>query len=110
MTHRKNRQQWRKIINEQRQSGLSIVGFCREQGIREKRFHYWKRRLKVSSGPPQPAEVLDTDSSFIEMSFDNPDEIPTVITLRHGRLSIELFRDFDKTCLTQILSVLEEST
>ena len=109
MTHRRNRQQWRKIINEQRQSGLSIVGFCREQGIREKRFHYWQRRLKVSSVPQQPAEVLDTDSSFIEMSFEKP-EMPTVITLRHGRLSIELFRGFDKTCLTQILSVLEEST
>ena len=108
MTHRKSRQQWRKIIKEQGRSGLSIVGFCREQGIREKRFHYWKRRLKVSSVPQPPAEVLDTDSSFIEMSFEKP-EIPTVITLRHGRLSIELARDFDQACLTQILSVLEES-
>ena len=108
MTHRKSRQQWRKIINEHGQSGLSIAGFCREQGIIAKRFHYWKRRLNVLSGPPQPAEVLDTDSSFIEMSFEKP-ELTTVITLRHGRLSIDLARDFDQTCLTQILSVLEMS-
>lgn len=38
-------EQWAELIKEQAESGQSIAGFCRSQGIQENRFHYWRKRL-----------------------------------------------------------------
>ena len=37
--------QWRQRIERQRASGLSVVEFCREEGVSQAAFHRWKRKL-----------------------------------------------------------------
>ena len=37
---------WRKVIERQRASGQSIVGFCAKEGLTPASFHAWKRRLR----------------------------------------------------------------
>ena len=36
---------WRGVIERQRASGQSIVGFCSKEGLAPASFHAWKRRL-----------------------------------------------------------------
>ena len=49
-TRSADRQQyWREVIERQRTSGQSIVGFCSDEGLSPASFHAWKRRL----GRPQ---------------------------------------------------------
>lgn len=38
--------QWRQRLEGQRESGLSIVAFCRKEGVSQAAFHAWKRRLR----------------------------------------------------------------
>ena len=46
---RADRQQyWREVIERQRASGQSIVGFCSKEGLAPASFHAWKRRLRRS--------------------------------------------------------------
>lgn len=40
-------QTWRKRLGRQVESGLSIGAFCREHGLSEASFHFWKRELRV---------------------------------------------------------------
>lgn len=42
-------EQWRQRIERQRASRLSIVAFCRKEGVSQATFHAWKRKLH---GPP----------------------------------------------------------
>jgi hypothetical protein len=42
------RQYWREVIERQRASGQSIVGFCSTEGLAPASFHAWKRRLRRS--------------------------------------------------------------
>ena len=35
-----------KLIAEQQTSRLSVVAFCRERGITEPSFYYWRKRLR----------------------------------------------------------------
>jgi transposase-like protein len=42
------REQWRKRIAEQARSGLSIKQFCKDRGIAEHCFYYWRKRLRQS--------------------------------------------------------------
>ena len=39
------RDQWRKWINRQRASGLTIAEFCRREALNRQSFHLWKRKL-----------------------------------------------------------------
>jgi transposase-like protein len=51
------RAQWRQRIERQRGSGLSIVEFCRAEGVSPACFHQWKRKLRVSpSAAPSPRQ------------------------------------------------------
>jgi transposase-like protein len=40
------REQWRERIAEQSRSGLSIKQFCKDRGIAEHAFYYWRKRLR----------------------------------------------------------------
>ena len=37
--------QWRQRLERQPASGLSIVAFCRQEGVSQATFHAWKRKL-----------------------------------------------------------------
>ena len=53
------KQQWVQIIRECQSSGLSNKEYCRQQGISEKSYYYWLRKLRkaAAEGIPQIVEV-----------------------------------------------------
>ena len=53
------KQQWVQIIRECQSSGLSNKEYCRQQGISEKSYYYWLRKLRstAAEGMPQIEEV-----------------------------------------------------
>jgi transposase len=64
----KRRQQWRQRIAEQERSGLSARRFCKEQGLGEHSFYWWRKRLGkqepvrfalVDRGPGRQAASLE---------------------------------------------------
>jgi transposase-like protein len=38
---------WRSRISAQEQSGVSVKQFCRQQGLSEQSFYYWRKRLQT---------------------------------------------------------------
>ena len=53
-------EQWRQIIQECQKSGLSNKAYCQQQGISEKTYYYWLRKLRtaaVEQAAPQIMEV-----------------------------------------------------
>ena len=42
------REHWSKLIAEQQASGKAVRPFCRERGIGEPSFYYWRKRLRKS--------------------------------------------------------------
>jgi hypothetical protein len=63
MTKRKRRSQaeWQSIIQQQKDSGLTIIAFCRQQGLSSKTFYKRRRGLHVLPDSEVPA------SSFIKI-------------------------------------------
>ena len=41
---------WRERLKAQERSGQTGAAYCREHGIPEKTFHYWRRKLKEERG------------------------------------------------------------
>lgn len=42
--------EWRKLISEQSRSTKPVSEFCRERGVNEKTFSFYKSKLKSSDG------------------------------------------------------------
>ena len=53
---RRHAAQWTRIIEAQRQSGLTVVEFCRRRGIAKATFWYWRKRLVTTAKQAQVAK------------------------------------------------------
>jgi hypothetical protein len=51
------RKLWRQRIAEQKKTGQSVRGFCREQGLSEPAFYAWRQRLRSENQAVQFALV-----------------------------------------------------
>jgi transposase-like protein len=49
--------QWRERIAEHERSGMSVRRFCKERGIREHLFFYWRKRQRNQQQPMRFALV-----------------------------------------------------
>lgn len=115
-THQVRRQQWAAIINECLASGMKKTQWCRENGVSEKRFFYWQRKLRDEAYQQMTAlpavvektEVIPAESPvFAELpqpqSFDSENKTfhPDII-IRSSSHVIEI----SNTASTELLSIL----
>lgn len=49
VAHELRLQHWSNLMREAKSSGLSNRGWCRENGIQEKTFYYWQRKLREAA-------------------------------------------------------------
>ena len=88
-------QQWREKFQTQRDSGLSIKQWCRENHITPQAFYYWRVRLF-------PTPDLSR-SQFTEIS-----DMKGGLSIEYKGISIHLHRNFDPITLKRCLTVLQE--
>jgi transposase-like protein len=49
---------WREILGRQAVSGLSVRAFCRQEGIGEPSFYFWRRAIRTRDAGPPPAPTF----------------------------------------------------
>jgi hypothetical protein len=75
---------YRSLIAEQKESGESVAGFCRAQGVREALFYYWKQRLREAA-VPQFVEVQVAKLQLRPKHSRSALESTIEVRLRNGR-------------------------
>lgn len=92
-------QEWKENILKQRQSGLSIVSWCRQHGFTDHIFYYWQNKLF-------PKATLNR-SVFVEIpqSKDGPN---TGVTVEYRGFNIHLSESFDSSVLKKCVEVLRK--
>ena len=77
---------WRQIIVKAEASSLSINEWCRQNGIKSRKFYYWRKRLREIAQPPEGASSVHSDNNqFIEFSIeDEPLPEPHANPLRNA--------------------------
>jgi len=83
---------WKNLIEQQRQSGLSIEKWCRQNQILPHTFHYWKEKLF-----PQQLQK----NSFAELNMKRPD----AISLQAKGLYIRMGNDCDPRLRKQLFAM-----
>lgn len=115
---------WRKLLEDQRGSGLAISAFCRERGIPQSSLFAWRRRLKLGAGAtftpvklvgeskPRPAaDVAGSTGRPVRLSVDDVHSDAAAIELHlPGRRRLIVQRGFDRRLLLEVVLALESLT
>ena len=64
--HRYSADQWADWIEQQRETGLSVVEFCDEVGVTTNSFYRW--RAKLNEADARPLATSDLASAFVPLS------------------------------------------
>jgi transposase-like protein len=99
------RERWRRIIEQQQRSGVSVARFCRERGIAQSSLFAWKRRLVREAREAQatPAFVAITAAGEARPSTGSGSAVE--LHLGDGR-HLLLRPGFDPATLATALAVL----
>ena len=65
MNKRRTPEQWQALVDQQRDSGLSAMQFCKQQGIGYASFCNWRRRL---SHEPTGESAGSGEAGFLDLS------------------------------------------
>ena len=80
---RQGHDKWHKIISEQDTIGLSVSAYCRQQGINEKTFYNWRKKLG-NPQKPKPKRFIQ-----IKATENGSGKVLRIQTPRGYRLEIE---------------------
>ena len=92
---------WEDHLGAWQESGMSQAGYCRQHGLSDKSFLYWKKRLAAARVTVSLVEVPGFQATPV-LSGCRP--LHLMIGHRYG---IEIERGFDEETLGRLLQVLE---
>lgn len=95
---------WKKRLAEYKASGKSITAWCKEQGLTEGQYHYWRRKL--GSEPT----IIDQPVKWVAVDLNVPAEKERPsdpIAVHIGQFTVEVKSGFDESLLRNIFKVLK---
>ncbi len=97
---------WRKLVDRQSKSGLSVREFCEQEGVSENSLYFWRRELPKRKGRvARPKPDVATASDFIPVQISG---LSTTMELVHPLgYQIRIDGRLDPEMLRQVLNVLE---
>ena len=102
------RLRWRGLLAEQKESGKSIAGFCRDRGMPVWQFYEWKKRLRQAESASFVAvELVASQTAAAVITPAAVQSAAIEIRLRGGR-SLLVGPDFTADHLRRLLTVLEQ--
>lgn len=65
------RELWRRRVNAQSSSGLSVAAYCRRESISEASFYYWKRK-SAGDSPHRRPRAEERSAGFVQLPLTAP--------------------------------------
>jgi hypothetical protein len=95
---RQGHDKWHEIVSEQDASGLSVSAYCRQQGINEKTFYNWRKKL----GNPLEPKL----KNFIQVKATKNEPVNVLKIQTPGGYCLEVLSGTEKSYVQSILEVL----
>ena len=97
--------QWAGIIEERRESGLSIREFCRQRELREGAYYYWLRKLRstiAENARPKFVELSESGLGWAGAAFPGD-----VLHIKYRGIKIELPDSANMNGVPELLSAIK---
>jgi hypothetical protein len=99
-------EQWSQLAQAFEGSGMSRQRYCELKQIRIHQLDYWRKKLRSQNRLPQPSPAHWIP---LELRDEPASERISGISLRIGRLTIEVKRGFDQQLLAEVIRVVDPS-
>ena len=85
MSDVERRQFWRMVLETFQSSGLSVRQFCRQEGLSEPSFYFWRRRLDKTRDSDYNSKSEAQPEAFIRVSMppSQPGSLELVLAAGH---------------------------
>ena len=93
-------EQWREIIQECQKSGLSNKAYCQQQGISEKTYYYWLRKLRTAAVEQAAPQIMEVKTERGEQ--------PEEVYIRYRGAELRLPGETDIEAIAAILRSLQQ--
>jgi transposase-like protein len=112
-TSTEREQFWRRHIDQQPASQLSIRGYCHRHGLHEQSFYAWRRTIaeRDRQGKPASPQPIAAPAFLPVAVVDGPARLhdsPIEIRLVDGR-RVRIRAGCDRTLLADVLAILHEA-
>ena len=91
-------QTWAMLIEECSNSGLTKREFCRRQGISEKSFYYWLRKLRSKTAEAAEPRIVQLESSVTSTE---------ILQIQYRGAELKLPADVDVEAVTALLRSIQ---
>ncbi len=91
--------EWTEVYRRCRESGLSNRAFCRQNGIAEKTFYYWLRKLRETAVESRPQLVALDDGANVA---------DDMIHIRFGAAALDLPARTSAEAIAAVLQALQQ--
>lgn len=105
-TQQYRQEKWSQIICHKAESGLSVRAFCQREGINEKSYYYWLKKIRAAA-----CQVLPNPSGVKFALLEPPSQplaIPTKITIHCGHLSMDVYDSTSEALLKNTLRIMRQ--
>lgn len=95
---------WRERISECRRSGMTVAAWCEKQGISDKTYYYWHRKLVKLQDLTGDAEP----SAFYEISGNIRNTVQITATLHCCGIDTDVYSGADEETLLRLCRALKQ--
>lgn len=103
---------WTPIIQECKNSGMTVKTWCEDNDVNEKQFYYWQRRVREAMHPSTTAGK-DPLATFVRMDHLSGAGTATAFSpdmiLNYGNLRMELSNTVSPELLGQVMQALHHA-
>ena len=95
--------QWTEVMRERQSSGLSIIGYCRREGIKADRYFYWQRKLRKAAInlaspnlellPPTAETIAPVPAGWTQVTKESNERSSLSIPIENSNISNESIVD-----------------
>ena len=99
---------WAKVLRERKSSGLSIRRWCRENGVNEKTYYYWQRKLRESVCENLNGEVPEPllPATFAQVRMPESETFGAKMVIRLNGAEVEIHGDMPADTVDAALNAL----
>lgn len=99
---------WAKVLRERKDSGMSIRRWCRDNGVCEKTYYYWQRKLRervCEGGPAEGGRAL-APAIFTQLRLPPRTDSGGKLLVRIGGAEIEIHGDMPAATIEAVIQAL----
>lgn len=94
---------WQRMLEARRESGLSVAVFCRQEGLSEGAYYYWRRKLAGRISKPDEK----SPPAFLEVVMPRDHAVAVELVFSSGH-TLRINPAVDPKRLSEVLSAFKQ--